>query len=194
MALNEFNSKVTLKTGEVLIDLTQDDVKPEHVKSGIMFHDKTGKRQPGTNTFTVDASNVTADPEFVLDGLTFGKGNTVVSGTMPNNTETPIYVSSKTGTPLPRGYVDGSTSAMLDPTEASKLTPQNIKQGVTLFGVDGEFGADDIASQSKTVTPTFETQIIEPDPEYTFLSTVQVNAIPVERTDNEAGGVTVTIG
>jgi hypothetical protein len=41
---NEFNNKVVLKTGEVLIDLTQDDVRAEHVQQGIFFHDKMGKR------------------------------------------------------------------------------------------------------------------------------------------------------
>ena len=50
--------KVVLATGEVLIDLTQDDVKPEHVQKGITFHDKTGAEQTGTNTKTVDASSM----------------------------------------------------------------------------------------------------------------------------------------
>ena len=70
----------------------------------------------------------------------------------------------------------------------------NIKEGVTILGVAGDYGADDISSQSKTVTPTFEKQIINPDEGFTFLSSVEVEAIKVDRKDNEAGGVTVTIG
>ena len=40
---NQYNNKITLKTGEVLIDLTQDDIKPAHVQKDIYFHDKTGE-------------------------------------------------------------------------------------------------------------------------------------------------------
>ena len=49
-------------------------------------------------------------------------------------------------------------------------------------------------AQAKTVTPTFASQEILPDETYNCLSSVTVNAIPVSETDNEAGGVTLTIG
>ena len=42
---NQFNNKAVLKTGEVIFDLTQDDVKQENVDAGIWFHDKTGERK-----------------------------------------------------------------------------------------------------------------------------------------------------
>jgi hypothetical protein len=191
---NENNSKITLATGEVLIDLTQDDVKAEHVQSGIYFHDKTGARQKGTNTKTVDASEATAEAAEVLAGRTFGKGAEMQTGTMPDNSGSDVVITSKEGTVIPRGAYDGASKARLSDEDLAKLTPENIKEGVKILDVEGEFGADDISSQSKEITPTFEDQTILPDADVTFLSSVKVKAIPITRTDNEAGGVTVTIG
>lgn len=191
---NEFNSKIVLSNGEVLLDLTQDDVKPEHVQKDIYFHDKTGARKQGTNTKTVDASNATAEAAEVLVGRTFGKGNEMQKGTMPDNSGNNVEISSLGGTPIPKGYSDGSSVAKLSDAEIAKLVAGNIKEGVSILGVMGEFGADDFSSQSKTVTPTFEKQVINPDEGYAFLSSVEVEAIKVDRKDNEAGGVTATIG
>jgi hypothetical protein len=191
---DKLTSKVTLKTGEVLIDLTQDDVKAEHVQDGIYFHDKTGLRQKGTNTKTVDASNATAEAAEVLFGRTFGKGVEMQTGAMPDNSGKNVVITDKAGAPIPVGYSDGSGRATLSDADLALLVPGNIKEGVTILNVPGAYGADDISSQSKTVTPTFEKQVINPDEGYTFLSSVEVEAIKVDRKDNEAGGVTVTKG
>lgn len=191
---NQYNNKIVLGDGTVLIDLTMDDVKPEHVQKGIKFHDKTGAEKTGTSTKTVDASGVTAEPAEVLSGETFGRGNEVTTGTMPNNSGKDVLVTNKSGTAIPRGYYDGAGTAKISDEDAVKLVPANIKEGVTILGVTGEFGADDISAQSKEVTPTFADQQVSPDVGYTFLSGVLVKAIPVLYTDNSAGGQTVTIG
>lgn len=191
---NQYNNKVVLSDGTVLIDLTMDDVKPEHVQKGIKFHDKTGAEKTGTNTKTVDASGVTAESAEVLAGETFGRGSEVATGTMPNNSGKDVIVTGKTGTSIPRGYYDGSGVAKISEEDAEKIVPANIKEGVTILGITGSFGADDISSQSKEVKPTFADQQISPDSGYSFLSGVLVKAIPVLYTDNNAGGQTVTIG
>lgn len=188
------NNKVALSTGEVLIDLTQDDVKPEHVQDGIYFHDKTGVRQKGSNKKTVDASEATAEAAEVLKGRTFGKGEELQVGTMPDNSGKEVIISDKDGTPLSRGYYDESSTVKLSEADRAKLIPENIKEGVTILGVPGTFGTDDFSAQTKQVTPKFGPQIVNPDPGYAFLSAVEVGGIPVTRTDNEFGGTTVTIG
>jgi len=56
-------------------------------------------------------------------------------------------------------------------------------------------GSEGMHPESKTVTPSFATQTIEPtSPTYNCLSSVVVNPIPVSYTDNTAGGQTCTIG
>lgn len=191
---NQYNSKIVLSNGEVLLDLTLDDIKPEHVDAGIQFHDKTGAPRTGTSTKTVDASEVTAEAAEVLAGRTFAKGAQVQTGTMPDNSGTNVEISTTTPVTIPRGYTDGAAKAKIADSELAKLIPENIKEGVTILGVEGGFGADDISSQSKSATPTFKQQEITPDVGYTFLTSVTVAPITVSRADNDAGGVTVTIG
>ena len=191
---NEFNSKIVLSDGTVLIDLTQDDVKAENVDDGIYFTDKTGRRQKGTSKKTVDASEVTAEATEVLAGRTFGKGKEVQTGTMPDNSGKDIIITTKAGSPIPKGYSDASGVAKLSDEDLAKITPDNIKKGVTILETEGTYGPDDMTSQEKTATPSFEEQMILPDAGVSFLTGVKVEAIKVTRTDNEAGGVTVTIG
>jgi hypothetical protein len=192
---NEFTNKIVLSDGTVLIDLTQDGVKPEHVQKDIWFHDKTGKRQQGTNTKTVDASGVTAEASEVLYNKSFGKGSEIQYGTMPDNSGKNVEITTKSGTPIPYGFSDGSGVAKLSDADLAKLIPANIKEGVTILGVAGDFGTDDFSSTAKEVTPTFNEQVLNPrDDGVEFYSSVTVKAIPVTRTDNNFGGVTVTIG
>lgn len=192
---NQYNNKAVLKTGEVIFDLTQDDVKQENVDAGIWFHDKTGERKKGTSTKTVDASGATAEASEVLIDRTFGKGSEMQKGTMPDNSGKDVIITDKNGTSIPVGYSDGSGKAKLSDSDVAKLIPANIKEGVTILGVEGNFGTDDFSAISKEITPAFEEQIFNPaDDGVSFYSSVKVNAIPVTRQDNEFGGVTVTIG
>lgn len=192
---NEYNNKIVLSTGEVLIDLSQDDIKPEHVDSGIIFHDKTGAPKTGTSTKTVDASTATAEAAEVLAGRTFGKGNQLATGTMPDNSGTDVEITSTEPASIPKGFSDGSSKAKIAESELAKLIPSNIKQGVTILQVEGAYKPEDKTSKSKEVTPTFTEKTYNPaEDDCDFYSSVTVKAISVVRTDNEFGGVTVTIG
>ena len=87
------------------------------------------------------------------------------------------------------------TSTLLSQLD-SDFVAENIKKDVDLFGLLGTMsGTEGAKPQTKTVTPTFESQEITPDsPDYNYLSSVTVNPIPVSYTDNEAGGQTLKIG
>lgn len=187
-------SKVALKNGEVLIDLTGDDVKPEHVQEGIIFHDKSGTQQTGTNTKTVDASGANVTAAEMLTGRKAGVGDRIITGTMPDNSGNNVEITNLAGTNVPLGYSDGTGKAKVSSTEAAKIIPANIKEGVSILGVEGSFGADDISSESKTVTPSFTDQTVLPSTGVSYLSSVVVKGITVTRVNNDAGGVTVTIG
>lgn len=98
---------------------------------------------------------------------------------------------------VPQGYHDGSGKVGIVDTEKEKLVPANIREGITLLGVEGTMsGTEDAKPQAKTVTPKTTEQTVLPDTEegYNYLSQVTVAAIPYQESENPAGGTTVTIG
>lgn len=197
MADKSYNSKVVLGDGTVLIDLTGDDVTPSSLAEGIKAHDKSGTPIVGTSTKDADTSDATAvAAEILLGKIAYAKGSKL-TGTMPNNEAKTLNVVEKaTPVPIPQGYHDGSGVAQIDPTEAAKIIPENIRDGISILGVAGTMsGTEDAKPQAKTVTPSFSQQIVAPDsPTYNYLSQVTVAAIPVAYADNAQGGKTVTIG
>lgn len=182
---------------EVKFDLTQDDITPEKLAKGIKAHDKSGAPIVGTSTFDADTSDATATAAEILLGKTAYKSGVKITGTMPNQGAKTLNVgSTDAGVTIPMGFHDGGGKAQIDPTEAAKIIPDNIRDGITILGVEGTMsGTEDANPQAKTVTPTFEQQEITPDsPDYNYLSSVTVKAIPVTYTDNDAGGQTLKIG
>lgn len=196
MANNPYNNKVVLSTGEVLIDLTADTVDAEHVLSGYTFHDKSGAPVTGSNTYDSDTSDDTAAVSEILFGKTAHARGALLTGTMPNNGAVAGEISTKDGSyTVPQGYHDGSGSVGIASAEKAKIIAGNIKQGITILGVEGTYGGESVAVETnKNATPSFQQQIIQPSPEYDYLAQVTVLAIPVVYTDNSAGGKTVTIG
>lgn len=181
--------------GNTLIDLTADTVTAADVQRGVTFHLPSGALGTGTNDYDVDSSDCTAAVAEVLASKTFAKGGQVLTGTMPNRGAVAGTISSKTAYTIPQGYHDGSGTVSLDSTSASNLIADNIRQGITILGVEGEMtGTEDVNAQAKTVTPTTSQQVITPDsPDYNYLSQVTVNAITYTETANAAGGYTATI-
>lgn len=193
----KYNSKVVLASGEVLMDLTGDDITAADLAKGKKAHDKTGAPIVGTSTKDADTSDATAGAAEILIGKTAYVTGSKVTGTMPNNGAKTLKVSKKSvSVPIPQGYHDGSGAAQIDPIEAAKIIPSNIRQGISILGVEGTMsGTEGAKAQAKTATPSFAQQVIAPDsPTYNYLSQVTVEAIPVKYADNPQGGQTVTIG
>ena len=81
---NQYNSKVVLASGEVLIDLTSDTIDAAHLLSGITAHDKSGAPITGSCTYDVDSSTGNATASEILSGkIAFVRGSRV-TGTMPS--------------------------------------------------------------------------------------------------------------
>lgn len=193
---NQHVNKVIIGA-EVKLDLTGDDVTPDKLAKGIKAHDKSGAPIVGTNTYNADTSDATATAAEILQGKTAYAKGAKVTGTMPNKGAVTLNVTQKsTPVTIPMGFHDGSGKAQVDPAEAAKIIPENIRDGINILGVAGTMsGTEGAKPQAKTVTPTFEAQEITPDsPEYNYLSSVTVNAIPVSYTDNEQGGQTLKVG
>lgn len=180
---------------EVLIDLTGDSVTPETLLKDVTAHDKSGEIITGTCTYDSDTQDATAAVAEILKGKTAYARGTKVTGTMTNNGAISKTISTKTEkVTVPQGYHDGSGTVQIASAEQSKLIPANIRQGVTILGVQGSMnGMEGVQAQSKEITPTMEDQTVIPDDEFNYLSEVVVKAVPYVETQNSAGGITVSI-
>lgn len=184
--------------GETLIDLTADTVTADKLLVGFTAHGKDGEPINGACSFDANTQDATATAAEILQGKTAYAKGTKVTGTMKNNGAVTGTINSKDGQyTVPQGFHDGSGKVGLDATEKSKLIPENIREGVTVLGVEGSMsGTEDAKPQAKSVTPSTEQQVILPDSEegYNYLSQVTVEPIPYQESENSAGGTTVTIG
>ena len=182
--------------GKTLIDLTGDTVTEDKLLKGATAHGKDGEVVTGVCTFDVDYNDATVAVAEVLKGKTaYARGQKLV-GTMPNNGAVKGKIITKDGAYIiPQGYHDGSGKVFIDVTEQAKIIAQNIREGVTILGVEGSMsGNEGVKAQAKTVTPSSAQQTILPDAGYTHLSQVIVEKIPYVESENSAGGTTVTIG
>lgn len=182
--------------GNTLIDLTADTIKADKLLEGYTAHGADGELVTGTCTFDADTQDATATDAEILNGkIAYVRGNKV-TGKMKNNGAVSGTISTKTGKyTVPQGYHDGSGTVEIDTTEQAKLTPANIREGVTILGIEGTMsGTEDANPQAKRVTPGTAEQVVLPDTGYNYLSQVTVAAIPYAESDNSAGGKTVTIG
>ena len=193
---NSYNNKVVLASGEVLIDLTGDTVDAAHVLDGFTFHDKSGAPVTGTCTYDSDTSDDTAAVGEILSGKTAHARGALLTGTMPNNGAQMGSISTKEQEVIiAQGYHDGSGKVSILADEQAKLIPSNIREGITILGVEGTMsGSESVVAQARSVTPKFTQQVISPEDGYTHLSQVTVYPITVSYSDNSAGGKTVTIG
>lgn len=180
---------------EVLMDLTQDTITASDLKSGITAHDKSGAAITGTNTYDADTSDADASASEILATKTAYVNGVKLTGSMPNRgaiSETIDDVSDVIT--IPNGYHDGSGTVEIDATEKAKIIANNIKSGVEILGVTGDYTGEEVTAQSKSATPYTTSQTILPDAGYDYLSQVEIAAISKTVTPNAAGGNTVTIG
>ena len=193
---NEYASKVVLSNGTTIIDLTGDTVAEANVLAGSTFHDKSGAPKEGTCTYDSDTSDDTVAASEILASKTAHARGVKLTGSMPNNgAQTGNITTKAQEVTIAQGYHDGSGKVSIASAEQAKLIPQNIRDGITILGVEGEMsGSEDVTAQAKSATPSWSQQVISPDTGYTHLSQVTVAAIPIAYSDNAAGGQTVTIG
>lgn len=193
MANNAFINKV-IYGGNTLIDLTGDNVTAADVQNGKTFHLRDGSTTTGTNIWDAYTQDANATAAEILNGQTAYVNKSKITGTMPNIGTTTLIISTTNEVTIPQGYHDGGGKATIDSTELGKLISSNIKNGVTILGVQGTLtGSEMVSVTTKTVTPTTSVQTYTPPTGIDYFSQFTVNAIPYVESDNDQGGKTVTI-
>ena len=138
MPNTKYNSKIVY-FGETLMDLTEDTIDAASLLSGKTAHDKTGAPITGTCTYDSDTTDATAVAAEILLSKTAYVNKKKVVGTMANKGKVELKIIDKNKVSIPAGYHDGSGSAAIDETEAAKIIAANIKSGVEILGVTGEY-------------------------------------------------------
>ena len=183
--------------GTTLIDLTDATIGQSDgakILTGESAYGKDGEKITGTCTYDADTSDANASASEILLGQTAYVNGNKLTGTMPNNGGVSGGIDDlSTPYTIPAGYHDGSGTVEVDSTEAAKIIPGNIKEGVEILGVTGTYTGEGVTAQSKTATPYTTSQTILPDTGYDYLSQVTVEAIYYNESAN-AYGTTVTIG
>lgn len=192
MGVNKF-----IYGGQVKFDLTGDTITADKVLAGFTFHGKDGEK--GTGSCDFDSNTQDADiavAEMLKDKTAYARG-TKLTGTMPNNASITGTIKTKDGKfTIAQGYHDGSGFVEIDSTEKSKLIASNIRDGVTILGVEGTMSDTEGSNpQAKEVEAPLEEDVtVFPDEGYTCLSQVVIKKVPYVENDNSAGGTTITIG
>lgn len=183
--------------GQTLIDLTADTITEEKLLKGATAHGANGEAITGTCEYDANTQDATATAAEILIGKTAYNKGVKITGEMKNNGAVSGKITTKAGAyTVPQGYHDGSGKVQIDATEQAKITPANIREGVTILGVAGAMSPNEgEKAQEKTVNPSLtEDFTVTPDDGYTCLSSVTVKKVSYVESDNSAGGKTVTIG
>lgn len=193
---NEYVNQVGLADGTVLIDLTSDTAVATDVASGKYFHLATGERVQGSSTKDSDTTDADATAADIIYGKTAYVNKNKITGEMTNNGTVAGTISTKSGSyTIPAGAHSGLGSVTIDSTEQAKIIAGNIKSGITILGVTGNYSGASVTAGALSATPYLTSKTYQPsDISKDYISEVTVAAITVTRTDNAAGGVTVTIG
>lgn len=193
---NQYVNQVGLADGTILLDVSSDTAARADVLSGKYFHLATGERTTGTCTYDSNTTDANALATEILSGKTAYVNKVKLTGEMTNNGAVSGTISNK-NTPytIPAGYHSGLGSVSIDSTSAQALTASNIKAGVEILGVTGNYSGEAVTAGSVSATPYLTAQTILPSSiSKDYISQVNVAAIAVTYSDNAAGGRTCTIG
>lgn len=121
------------------------NIKANNIKKGISILGVNGTLD------ALDTSDATANKSTILYGATAYVNGVKVTGTMPNNgrlTYTPLTRAQS----IPTGYTSGGSIAAVTHTIDANITPGNIKQGITILGVEGNLTASGVDTTDANAT------------------------------------------
>lgn len=180
--------------GNTLIDITDTTATAESVLVGSAFYGRDGVKTNGACTYNADTSDATAVAADILSGSTAYVNGNKITGTMVNNGAVTGTITTKAQQyTIPVGYHDGSGKVSISTTEQNKIIASNIKNGITILGVEGNYSGEAVAVEAnKNVTPATTQQVVTPSTGYDYLAQVTVAAITYVESANTYG-TTVSI-
>lgn len=193
---NQYVNQVGLADGTILLDVSSDTAARADVLSGKYFHLATGERTTGTCTYDSNTTDANALATEILSGKTAYVNKVKLTGEMTNNGAVSGTISNK-NTPytVPAGYHSGLGTVSIDSTSSAALIAGNIKAGIEILGVTGDYTGEAVTAGAVSATPYLTAQTILPSSiSKDYISQVSIAAIAVTYSDNAAGGRTCTIG
>ena len=140
--------------GKTLIDLTGDNVTADKLKKGYTAHGPDGNIINGTCEHDANTQDATATESEILSGKTAYVRGAKFTGKMPNNGAVSGTISAKAGKyTIPQGYHDGSGTVQISATEQAKIVPENIRQGVSILGVNGAMSTTEGEKRQEKTVP-----------------------------------------
>lgn len=178
-----------------LIDLTSDTITASDLAYGVTAHGADGEAITGSNTYDSDTTDATATAGEILYGETAYVNKNKITGSMPNRGGVTGTISTVAGSySIQAGYHDGSGTVSIDSTEQGKIIAGNIKSGVEILGVTGDYSGEAVTATSISPTPYTTAKTYLPPTGYDYISQATVAAISYATAPNAAGGLTATIG
>ena len=159
------------------------DLKAENIKDGVELFGITGTYTGEPIHFQskeISPSETATDvfPDAGYNGLSKvtvkGISQTYVGSKVPRVVAKTITPGTADKTAIDSGsYANGTITVLGD----ADLESENIKTGVNIFGIDGNYSGEGFTLQEKSVNPTEQTQNVIADSTYNGLSKVIVNPI-----------------
>lgn len=144
---------------------------PENIREGVTVYGVEGSMTDEG----LDTSDATATPDDIMEGATAYVDGAKITGIHVCAADPILEALSitPTGAELtftPDDGVDGFSDVTVDGDE--NLVAENVKKGVTIYGVEGSLEVGNL--QEKEVTPTAAGVTVTPDKDYSGLSKVSV--------------------
>ena len=150
---------------------------PQNIRSGVRIFGVDGTYSQNYRSQEVGPRTVVSNGTIILTPSSgyngISKATIVVAvPTEINNQSKTVTPGYSTRTVTPDSGYSGLSQVIV--SGSNQLVAENIRNGITIFGVTGSYGEEGLPGQSKSVTPRSYTQYVRPDTGY-VLNLVTVN-------------------